>query len=384
MKPRTLVLALMSGGLFAASAQAANDCNQLFVYAVQQFCSVAPNGQSLCQPFGLVGPAPSCVLPGAAPNLATMPLAPAIPQATTPYNPYLNGAARAPNPYLAAPGISATPYIPFQPFPLPAQAAPAVVAPAATAPTPQLVAPAAAPVVASPTPKPIAAAPAPAITPAPVTPPPVATPAPAKPVNPYLIHSGISVGSPFAPAAPAPQPAPAKAPVPVVVPAPAPAVPPAPLVEAPKPLLPPAPTPEATKPVVAALPVTPPAPPAPVPVAESKAAPSEAVVLFRFNSTRLTPAARKQLDEWLAGAPKGVKIVVTGHADRIGSARYNKKLSLRRAKAVRAYLVRKGLSAKGIQVGAKGYSEPLKACEGKVSRAIIVCLAPNRRVEVKP
>ena len=154
MKPRTLVLALMSGGLFAASAQAATDCNQLFVYAVQQFCSVAPNGQSLCQPFGLVGPAPSCVLPGAAPNLATMPLAPATPQAATPYNPYLNGAARAANPFLSAPGVSATPYIPFQPFPLPAQTAPALppsaAAPAVAVPTPQPVVPAAASSGASP------------------------------------------------------------------------------------------------------------------------------------------------------------------------------------------------------------------------------------------
>jgi OOP family OmpA-OmpF porin len=107
-------------------------------------------------------------------------------------------------------------------------------------------------------------------------------------------------------------------------------------------------------------------------------------VLFRFNSTRLTPEARKLLDEWTSSAPKGVKIYVTGHADRIGSARYNKKLSLRRAKAVRAYLVSKGLSARTITVAAKGYSTPVKTCDGKVSRAIIICLAPNRRVEVKP
>lgn len=420
MKPRILVLALMSSsGLFAVPAQAAADCNQLFVYAVQQFCSVAPNGQSLCQPFGLVGPAPSCVMPGTPPSLATLPLAPASPQAV-PYNPYLNGGTRSPNPFLTTPGVSAVPYVPFQPFALPGQAAP-VMPPAASAPA---VAPPA-PTPATPAPvKPVAvdkpapaasvsaapAKPAPAVLPpaatpgtAPVAPPPSPTPhaaalaplappavaaptlapspAPARPVNPYLIHSGISVSSPFAPAAPTPATKPAPIPAPALKPVPA---PPAPVVEAPKPALPPVRPPEASKPAAAALPVTPPAPPVPAPATETRAAPSEAVVLFRFNSSRLTPAARKLLDDWLASAPKGMKIYVTGHADRIGSARYNKKLSLRRAKAVRTYLVSKGLSARSIQVASKGYAAPVKACEGKVSRAIIVCLAPNRRVEVKP
>jgi OOP family OmpA-OmpF porin len=142
---------------------------------------------------------------------------------------------------------------------------------------------------------------------------------------------------------------------------------------------------EDPKPAAAATPVAPPVPPAPAPAApQAKALVSEAVVLFRFNSTRLTPAARTLLDDWAANAPKGAKVYVTGHADRIGSARYNKKLSLRRAKAVRAYLVSKGMKAQSIQVAAKGYAAPVKSCDGKVSRAIIVCLAPNRRVEVKP
>ncbi len=215
--------------------------------------------------------------------------------------------------------------------------------------------------------------------------------APARPVNPYLMHSGISAQplSPwsFSPAAqPATQPAVKPAPAAPAVPAPVQAPAPAP---APAPVAAPAPAAAPATPVAAVAP--PPVEAAkPAPAAKVEAAPAaseaarDAVVLFRFNSSRLTPEARKLLDGWLASAPKGVKIFVTGHADRIGSARYNKKLSLRRAKSVRAYLVSKGVSAKGVTVAAKGYAAPVKACEGKVSRAIIVCLAPNRRVEVKP
>ena len=108
------------------------------------------------------------------------------------------------------------------------------------------------------------------------------------------------------------------------------------------------------------------------------------MILFRFNSARLTPEGRAQLDTWLAAAPKGAKVYVTGHADRIGSARYNKKLSLRRAKSVRAYLLNKGVSARNLTLAAKGSGLPVKHCDGKANRATIVCLAPNRRVEVAP
>ncbi len=54
----------------------------------------------------------------------------------------------------------------------------------------------------------------------------------------------------------------------------------------------------------------------------------------------------------------GVKydtIVVIGYADRLGSDAYNKKLSMRRAESVKAYLVNeKGIAADSVFTDGKG------------------------------
>ncbi len=75
---------------------------------------------------------------------------------------------------------------------------------------------------------------------------------------------------------------------------------------------------------------------------------------------------------------------MTGHADRLGPAAYNLKLSGRRAETVKKYMVEKGVAAADVEVIAKGESEPVKHCKGSASKATIACLAPNRRVEIKP
>ena len=50
-------------------------------------------------------------------------------------------------------------------------------------------------------------------------------------------------------------------------------------------------------------------------------------------------------------------LVATGHTDSRGSDKYNQALSLRRANAVKAYLVSKGIAADRILVEGKGESE---------------------------
>ena len=84
---------------------------------------------------------------------------------------------------------------------------------------------------------------------------------------------------------------------------------------------------------------------------------------------------------------KGVtydEITIAGHADRLGSDAYNQKLSERRANAVKAYLVSRGVPASKIRAEGRGESEPVTGddCKGSRGKALISCLQPDRRVDV--
>jgi hypothetical protein len=115
-------------------------------------------------------------------------------------------------------------------------------------------------------------------------------------------------------------------------------------------------------------------------------------VLFGFNKAELTPAGEQKLDE-LAKSAQGAnvdKVVLTGHADRIGSDDYNQKLSEERAQAVADYLASKGVDRSHLQVEAKGESEPVTGnqCdrlgpENNKNQKLIACLQPDRRVEAE-
>jgi len=110
-----------------------------------------------------------------------------------------------------------------------------------------------------------------------------------------------------------------------------------------------------------------------------------------FNKTELTADNKKELDEFLAKQVKPLAtigaFIITGHTDRIGSAKYNKTLSEKRALGVKDYVVAKGIDQKLIFWEGKGFKQPIpvtKFCENKMKRAqLIECLAPNRRVTVE-
>ena len=75
---------------------------------------------------------------------------------------------------------------------------------------------------------------------------------------------------------------------------------------------------------------------------------------------------------------------VDGHADRLGSHPYNQRLSEKRAEAVRAYLVSKGFDKSSSETLGFGKTSPVKSCPNQKDRkALIECLAPNRRVVVE-
>lgn len=107
--------------------------------------------------------------------------------------------------------------------------------------------------------------------------------------------------------------------------------------------------------------------------------------LFAFDHSDLR-SAQPKLDE-IAGAlisnPQIANVRITGYTDRLGSDEYNKRLSQRRADAVKAYLVAKGVAGNRLVAIGRGEADPVVQCHQKQRTALIKCLEPNRRVEVE-
>ena len=77
---------------------------------------------------------------------------------------------------------------------------------------------------------------------------------------------------------------------------------------------------------------------------------------FDFNKSVLKPEGKAKLDD-LVNKVKAINlevIIAVGHTDYIGSDAYNQKLSVRRAEAVKAYLVSKGIEKNRIYTEGKG------------------------------
>ncbi len=143
-----------------------------------------------------------------------------------------------------------------------------------------------------------------------------------------------------------------------------------------------APPPALAPAVVAAAP--PPPVPAPPPPRFEKYTLS-ATELFEFDSAQLR-LPQPKLDEIVSALGNSTEVndvVITGYTDRIGSDKYNQKLSERRALSVKNYLTGKGIAASRLNAQGKGEANPLVVCTDKKLPALIKCLEPNRRVEVE-
>ncbi|HAT1544121.1 porin OmpA [Aeromonas hydrophila] len=140
---------------------------------------------------------------------------------------------------------------------------------------------------------------------------------------------------------------------------------------------------------VAAPAPAPAAAPAPAVVVVPKTFSLSSDVLFEFNKATLKPAASQALDnlfsQIVAANPKDGVATVIGHTDRIGSDAYNQALSEQRARSVADYLIAKGLFADKVRVEGRGKSSPITGsnCSSGSKPALIACLAPDRRVEVR-
>ena len=140
----------------------------------------------------------------------------------------------------------------------------------------------------------------------------------------------------------------------------------------------PSPAPVAAAPAAPGAPAAPAAPAQPAPPAASKVT-YAADAFFDFDKYALKPEGKAKLDD-LVGKVKGINlevIIAVGHTDSIGTVEYNQKLSERRANAVKAYLVSKGIEKNRVYTEGKGKKQPVadnKTAEGR---------AKNRRVEIE-
>jgi len=92
------------------------------------------------------------------------------------------------------------------------------------------------------------------------------------------------------------------------------------------------------------------------------------MINFAFNSAKLDANSRKILSQqasWIKQFPE-IKFRVYGHTDLVGTAGYNKRLGLRRAKEVVGFLVSQGISIKRLEaVASFGETQPLIVTEGR-------------------
>lgn len=120
--------------------------------------------------------------------------------------------------------------------------------------------------------------------------------------------------------------------------------------------------------------------PAPTPAAPPPVIPALKGANFDFDRAVVRPADFSNLDQDVTTLKQwgNVKVEVAGHTDSIGTEEYNMGLSLRRAEAVRSYLIDRGIAADRLTVKGYGESQPI------ADNATAAGRFKNRRVELIP
>ncbi|MEZ5722747.1 MAG: peptidoglycan-associated lipoprotein Pal [Paracoccaceae bacterium] len=98
-------------------------------------------------------------------------------------------------------------------------------------------------------------------------------------------------------------------------------------------------------------------------------------VLFEVDQSTLTAEAQGILTQqatWLGNNPE-YTAVIEGHADEQGTREYNLALGARRASAVQAFLIERGVSPSRLKTVSYGKERPLAICSDEA------CYSQNRR-----
>jgi OOP family OmpA-OmpF porin len=121
----------------------------------------------------------------------------------------------------------------------------------------------------------------------------------------------------------------------------------------------------------------------PIPVSEKINFSAEA--LFDFDKSVVKPDGKIALDQMLSSLQNmDTEVMVTvGHTDSIGSDEYNQVLSIRRAEAVKAYLVTRGIASERVYTEGQGERQAIadnSTTEGRAkNRRVIVEVVGTRR-----
>jgi outer membrane protein OmpA-like peptidoglycan-associated protein len=91
--------------------------------------------------------------------------------------------------------------------------------------------------------------------------------------------------------------------------------------------------------------------------------PKDLVIWHDFDKARLIPdpqmeASLAEFKNWLDKYPESM-VLVTGHADLVGTPEYNQALGLERAQAAQKFLESKGFPVSRMMVSSKGEEEPV-------------------------
>ena len=104
-----------------------------------------------------------------------------------------------------------------------------------------------------------------------------------------------------------------------------------------------------------------------------------AMIFFGWGGPEIDRDAAAALDEIAANfatAP-GATLIIDGHSDRSGPAGPNRRTSLQRAEAVRAYLAARGVPVSAMTIAGHGEDQPIVATADGVREP------QNRRVEIR-
>lgn len=101
-------------------------------------------------------------------------------------------------------------------------------------------------------------------------------------------------------------------------------------------------------------------------------------VYFHPGTSKMLPKSKKAVSELLKDIANrhNPEIFVYGHTDTMGSDNFNKKLSTKRAEAVKSHLIASGIPAKAVQLSGFGETQLFVKTRDNVSEQ------KNRRVEI--